>query len=168
VLDNYKMEKWIKVARTYIGLKEYPGTANNPTIMGWAKSLGTKILGIAYGADSVPWCGLFVAHCIKEAGLTPVSIAVRASAWEKWGQPCKPTSGAVVVFTRSGGGHVGFLVGENEANYRVLGGNQSDAVNETWIAKSRCSAIRWPAGMTPPTTPLPKLTVGGAVSKNEA
>jgi len=158
----------MKVARTYIGLKEYPGAANNPTILGWAKGLGSKILGIAFGADSVPWCGLFVAHCIKQACLTPAPIAVRASAWEKWGQPCKPTVGAVVVFKRSGGGHVGFLVGENATSYRVLGGNQSDAVNEAWIEKSRAVAIRWPAGQSVPTTPLPKLTVAGAVSKNEA
>lgn len=162
------MQKWIKVARTYIGLKEYPGARNNPTIMGWAKGLGTRILGIAYGADSVPWCGLFVAHCVKEAGFTPVKIAVRASAWAAWGQPCKPTHGAIVVFTRQGGGHVGFLVGENKLNYRVLGGNQGNAVNETWIAKSRCTAIRWPAGETPPTTPLPLVLAGGTVSQNEA
>lgn len=26
--------------------------------------LGTKVLGIAYNTDSVPWCGLFVAACM--------------------------------------------------------------------------------------------------------
>ena len=28
----------------------------------------------------------------------------------------------------------------------MLGGNQSDAVTRTWIAKSRCIAARWPHG----------------------
>lgn len=158
----------MKVARSYIGLKEYPGSANNPTIMGWASGLGTKLLGMVYGADSVPWCGLFVAHCIKTAGLPTAPIAVRASAWEKWGQACSPTIGAVVVFKRPGGGHVGFLVGQDATRYRVLGGNQSDSVNETWIEKSRAVAVRWPAGQVPPKTPLPKLVGGGSTSTNEA
>lgn len=162
------MQEWIKIARTFIGLKEYPGNANNPTIMGWAKGLGSKLLGIAYAGDHVPWCGLFVAHCIKAAGHATVPIAVRASAWESWGQPCKPVPGAVVVFKRPGGGHVGFLVGQNATSYRVLGGNQSDGVNETWIEKSRCVAIRWPLGVSVSADYLPMLSVGGSVSKNEA
>ena len=162
------MQEWIKAARTYIGLKEYPGATNNPTIMGWAKGLGTKLLGIAYGADSVPWCGLFVAHCIEAAELPTAPIAVRASSWASWGQKCAPTYGAVVVFQRPGGGHVGFLVGQDATRYRVLGGNQGDSVSESWIEKSRAVAIRWPTGQTPPTTPLPKLTAAGGTSKNEA
>ncbi|TCP92730.1 uncharacterized protein (TIGR02594 family) [Sphingomonas sp. PP-CE-1A-559] len=162
------MEKWIDVARKYVGLKEYPGAANNPTIIGWAKGLGAKLLGIAYGADSVPWCGLFVAHCVNEAGLTPAPIAVRASAWATWGQACKPVVGAVVVFQRQGGGHVGFLVGQNATAYRVLGGNQGDSVSETWIEKNRAVAVRWPASVPVSTVALPWINAKGAVSKNEA
>ncbi len=162
------MQTWIQVARTFIGLKEYPGNANNPTIMGWAKGLGTKLLGIAYGGDSVPWCGLFVAHCIKSAGLPTAPIAVRASSWAAWGQACKPIPGAVVVFQRPGGGHVGFLVGQNATSFRVLGGNQSDGVTETWIENARAVAIRWPSGVALSSEPLPYVSAKGAVSKNEA
>jgi hypothetical protein len=35
--------------------------------MAWAKKLGTKVLGMVYNADSVPWCGLFVATCLADA-----------------------------------------------------------------------------------------------------
>ena len=166
--DKSMMQTWIQVARTFIGLKEYPGNANNSTIMGWAKGLGTKLLGIAYGGDSVPWCGLFVAHCIKSAGLPTAPIAVRASSWATWGQACKPTPGAVVVFQRPGGGHVGFLVGQNATAFRVLGGNQSDGVTEAWIEKARAVAIRWPSGVAVSSEPLPYVNGKGAVSKNEA
>lgn len=40
----------------------------------------------------------------------------------------KPIPGAVLIFERGSGVHVGFAVGQNDANFFVLGGNQSDAV----------------------------------------
>lgn len=47
---------WLKAARGKVGTREAAGAANNLTIIGWAKRLGTKVLGIVYNADSVPWC----------------------------------------------------------------------------------------------------------------
>ena len=41
-------------------------------------------------------------------------------------------------------GHVGLYVGEDAAAYHVLGGNQSDKVCITRIAKNRLYAIRRP------------------------
>lgn len=160
--------KWIETAKSLIGTREVPGAKSNPTIIGWAKGLGVKLLGMVYNDDATPWCGMFVAHCIKSAGLPTAPIAVRASSWATWGQKCVPTTGAVVVFQRPGGGHVGFLVGQDATRYRVLGGNQSDAVNEAWIEKSRAVAVRWPADHAVPITPLPKFTTAGDTSKNEA
>jgi hypothetical protein len=49
--------KWLKAARAKLGTKEAAGSANSSTILGWAKRLGTKVLGMVYNADSVPWCG---------------------------------------------------------------------------------------------------------------
>ena len=72
------------------------------------------------------------------------------------------------MFKRPGGGHVGFLVGQDATRYRVLGGNQSDAVTETWIEKARCVAIRWPAGVALPKPGLPTIRAAGATSSNEA
>ncbi|MBD8471481.1 TIGR02594 family protein [Sphingomonas sp. CFBP 8765] len=140
--------KWLRVARTKLGTKEAAGSANSATILGWAKR-PTRVLGMVYNADSVPWCGVFVAHCLQEDGIEPVSIAVRATSWSTWGLSLRPerlAPGAVLVFERPGGGHVGFYIGEDATAYHVLGGNQGDAVTIARIAKDRCIARRWPAG----------------------
>lgn len=162
---------WLRAARAKLGVRETPGSANSPTIMGWAKRLGARVLGMVYGADSVPWCGLFVAQCVSEAGLEPPAIAVRAKSWANWGLGIRPDQlapGAVLVFERPGGGHVGFYVGEDASAYRVLGGNQSDAVTITRIAKARCVARRWPIGMPVAGGPVKLAATGGAMSENEA
>ena len=52
-----------------LGTVETPGVKNNPIIMGWAKEVQ---LDKSYSADSIPWCGLFVALVAKRAGKTPV------------------------------------------------------------------------------------------------
>jgi uncharacterized protein (TIGR02594 family) len=92
--------KWLRVARTKLGTKEAAGSANSATILGWAKRLGTRVLGMVYNADSVPWCGVFVAYCLQDDGIEPVSIAVRATSWSTWGLSLRPerlAPGAVLV-----------------------------------------------------------------------
>ncbi len=163
---------WLRHARSLLGTREAPGAANNPTIMGWAKRLGTKVLGMLYNADSVPWCGLFVAHCLAEDSIPAASIAVRAKAWATWGANIaadRIAPGAVLVFDRTGGGHVGFYVGEDKTHYHVLGGNQGDRVSIMRLEKSRCIARRWPYGRAVIGKPrLMTATAGIPVSSNEA
>ncbi len=162
---------WLKAARAKLGTREAPGAANSPTIMGWAKRLGTKVLGIAYNADSVPWCGVFVAACMQEARLPSAPIAVRASAWATYGQKLRfdrLAPGAILVFQRTGGGHVGFYVGEDTTAYHVLGGNQGDAVTIMRIEKVRCVAARWPVGEPVIGGPVRLSTAGVPLSRNEA
>lgn len=159
---------WFQVAESLIGTKEVPGARNNPTIMKWAQR-AARFLGIRYDGDHVPWCGLFTAYCMVEAGITPASIAVRASAWGDWGVALKEGAvGAVLVFTRNGGGHVGFYVSEDAEYYHVLGGNQSDAVNVMKIAKSRCTDIRWPSSKPLPKSGRVVTAFRGPTSTNEA
>lgn len=173
------MVAWMVIARSLLGTREVPGAANSATIMGWAKLLGAKILGMNYTADSTPWCGLFVAHCMRAAGIAPALIAVRAKSWATWGANLDDSVlayGAVLVFQREGGGHVGFYVGEGTVRiggvlvpaYRVLGGNQSDNVTETWIAKSRCIARRWPKGVAVNPKKIYLNAAGAVLSQNEA
>lgn len=136
--------------------------------MQWAAKVG-RFMGIKYDGDHVPWCGLFAAYCMIENGFIPPSIAVRASAWSTWGVELKkPAFGAVLTFTRNGGGHVGFYVSEDEDTYHVLGGNQSDMVNVMKIAKNRLTAIRWPSGHGLPSSGQVVAKRDGKVSKNEA
>lgn len=163
---------WLQYARKLIGIREIPGPKHSPTIMGWIKKLGAKVLGANVTDDETPWCGTFMAHVMSESGFTPPPIAVRASAWASWGRQLNgPRPGAVLVFTRTGGGHVGLYVGEREDAYRVLGGNQSNAVTETWIAKNRLApgGMRWPSGAPlPPVEPVFLRSDGAPLSRNEA
>lgn len=163
---------WYVQAKRDLGVREVPGVANSATIMGWAKRLGSKVLGMTYNADSVPWCGLAVAHWIAARGFTPPPIAIRAMAWATWGRDLGLTKlyqGSIVVFKRPGGGHVGLCSGYTSTHIRVLGGNQSDAVTHTWINRDRLVAQRWPeTSKQVPQEALRFLRRDGAVSTNEA
>lgn len=160
---------WMTYARSLIGVREVPGAGNSATIMGWAKRLGAKVLGITYAADSVPWCGLFAAHVMAHVGIVPPPVAVRASEWGKWGRKLlAPRPGCILTFTREGGGHVGFYVGEDDTHLHVLGGNQGDAVSITRIARNRLSEMRWPNGVPLPVAQVVRLTAKGVpVTVNE-
>ncbi|MFZ2995960.1 TIGR02594 family protein, partial [Sphingobium sp.] len=130
---NTKDPAWLLAARALLGTREAAGIANNASILGWAKTLGAKVLGMVYNADSVPWCGLFVAHALRDGGvdLSDMKVAVRAKAWATWGAALaadRLAPGAILVFDREGGGHVAFYVGEDASHYHVLGGNQGDCV----------------------------------------
>lgn len=154
---------WLVEARKHLGLKEVPGPQHNPTILGWVKALGGWFVD-----DETPWCGTFAAHCMVRAGYSVPKHWYRAKAWSSWGLDTKPRVGAVAVFGRVGGGHVGFAVGEDATHLHVLGGNQSNAVNVARIAKSRLIAMRWPVGANPTPAGLPQLLAGGKESRNEA
>lgn len=156
-------------ARALVGTKELPGPANSPKIMGWGNALGARILGIAYTADSVPWCGLFAAWCMHKAGHAPPKIAIRAKAWATWGREVKsPIVGAVAVFDRQGGGHVGFVAGSYpNGDLAILGGNQGDAVNVRRFPRDRLMTLRWPAGV-PVVSLVLTLTDAGVKTTGEA
>lgn len=140
--------------------------------MSWIKALGHKILGISVTDDETPWCGTFAAHVVSQAGFQPPKIAVRASSWDGFGEPVeKAYLGTIVRFQRPGGGHVAFLTGVSADGrlFRVLGGNQGNAVNETWIERGRCVSMRWPKGAPKAIALAPVLDSAGAkVSTNEA
>jgi uncharacterized protein (TIGR02594 family) len=98
-----------------------------------------------------PWCGDFVETCIRIAlPSEPLLGALGtnpywARNWLLFGQAVQPIIGAVLIFERGPGGHVGFAIGHDYRNFFVLGGNQSDAVTIARIAKSRLLGARWPA-----------------------
>ena len=161
---------WYEEAKRLVGTQEWRGSRHNPTIMGWIKALGTKVLGVAVNDDETPWCGTFVAHCMRVAGIESPPIAVRARSWATWGANLREshlTPGAVLVFQRPGGGHVGFYVAEDDVCYHVLGGNQSNSVNVMRIEKSRCIARRWPRGVTWAGGPV-FVKSNAPISTNEA
>ena len=136
---------WYAEAWRLRGVAEVGGAGNNQLILAWAADLA-----IPYGADEIPWCGLFVAHCIgAQLPDEPLPTApLWARAWGKFGTAVSPQPGAVLVFWRgardSGKGHVGFYAGEDATHYHVLGGNQSNRVSVARIDKQRLLEARWP------------------------
>lgn len=155
--------EWFKIARSYNGLREVPGPKHNPVILRWLEKLNAW-----WRDDETPWCGVFVAHCMQASKLPYPKLYMRAKAWSDYGARLQPhllAPGAILVFDRAGGGHVGFYVGEDATHYHVLGGNQANAVNIMRLAKGRLTASRWPKGE--PVVGKPVYLKGGEVSSNE-
>lgn len=156
--------RWLQIAEDYNGVREIPGPRHNPTIIRWLERLKAW-----WRNDEVPWCGVFCAAVMQEAGLPYPKLYMRAKAWSDYGALMRPdrlSPGAILVFDRKGGGHVGFYVGEDAGFFYVLGGNQSNAVNVMKLGKSRLVASRWPRGE--PVVGRPVYMKGGMVSTNEA
>ncbi len=162
---------WLAFAIRQDGLREIPGEKHNPRILEWARELGPKVLGITVVDDETPWCGLFAAACFRRSvPAEPLpKIAVRAKSWSSFGVPLDvPAVGSVLVFSRKGGGHVGFYLGEDADCFHVFGGNQDNAVRRSRIEKARLSAVRWPSTAAMPASGRRFLSPSGAVSLNES
>ena len=160
--------KVIAEAVRYLGINEIKGKLNNPTIMSWAKDVGVDKI---YTSDEIAWCGLFVAKVIKKSGFEIVKDPLWALNWSKFGtKQSVAMLGDVLVFKRDGGGHVGFYIAEDKNYFHVLGGNQSNSVSITRIAKNRCVAIRrcnWKVSQ-PKEVKQYFVEASGKISTNEA
>lgn len=166
VVDNTPKEPaWYVEAKRKMGLHE---VTDNAELKEFLKSDGNT-LG---DPQKLPWCGDFVETCI--ARTIPhedlPDNPYYALNWLKFGQKLNgPALGAIAVFVRPGGGHIGFYAGERDDAYLVLGGNQSNRVSLTWISKSRLKGFRWPS-----LVPLPRIGAvrvkgdGQPLSNNEA
>lgn len=152
---------WITEARRHIGTTEIPGVNHNPLILSMWKAI--KRGGIK--TDEVPWCAAFVGFCLENVGIVS-SRFESAKSYLDWGRSqAVPCVGSIVVFTRDGGGHVGFVVGKTAGGaLLVLGGNQGNQVNVRAFPLDRASGYRWPTAVPEPTDPLPigsALATGG-------
>lgn len=161
---------WIEFGKQLIGIKEAPGERDNQQIIDWAKVIGGWTESY-YKRDSIPWCGLYVGFVLAQVGIEPSKDALRARAWNEWGKKVEPCFGAIMVFTRNGGGHVGFYISEDKDYYHILGGNQSDMVNVARISKQRFLGARWPSDPRFDKFHVPGRIVkkfDGIISTNEA
>lgn len=159
--------RWLVEARKHVGVREVKGPKHESRILSWWKAI--KRGGIR--DDETPWCAAFVGAQLEAVGIES-SRFESARSYEKWGVELHhPAVGCVVVFSRAGGGHVGFVVGRDLAGrLMVLGGNQGDAVSIAPFDRARVVAFRWPAGeLPPPVVPLPFVdSKGASASRNEA
>ncbi|WP_274385061.1 TIGR02594 family protein [Oricola indica] len=141
---------WMDLARRKMGLHE---GRDNSVLRAFLR-LGKGTIG---DPARIPWCGDFVETCIAvtlpDEPLPDNPYA--AINWLKFGREVKPQPGAILVFWRGSPsgwqGHVGFCVGEDDTHFHVLGGNQSNAVTISRIAKSRLrkGGCRWPSTAMP-------------------
>lgn len=166
LLDEPAPRMLIEAMKLY-GVAEIIGEKHNQTILNWAEECG---LGDVYIADEIPWCGLFVAVVAKRAGKTTIpSTPLWARSWATFGEHCEPELGAVLVFSRGSGGHVGLYVGEDDDCYHVLGGNQGNRVCVSRLSKDRLldCRVEYKIGK-PQNCRQIKLAASGEVSTNEA
>lgn len=147
---------WINVARSLLGLQEGTARANR------TMRLDTK---------EIPWCGAFVSVAMNALPSEPQpENPLWARNWMKFGRGVdRVVYGAVAVFQRPSGGHVGFVMGHDADTVHVLGGNQSNAVTIARVAKGRLLGYRWPtAWPTPEPQAMEFSTLAGTISTNEA
>ena len=132
---------WIDEAHKYVGLTEIKGARHNQTITKWLKALGAW-----WTDDETPWCGVFTAHCLTVAGRAIPKHWYRAKAYADYGTVLtKPAFGCLGVMSRTGGGHVCFVIGETTGDRLVvIGGNQSNQVSIASYPRSRFSHFVWP------------------------
>ncbi len=151
---------WITEAKTALGRNE---ARDRSWLMDWLKrdgrSLGrsvarTRGAGISWKPASA-W-RLPDEPLLGALGTNPYW----ARNWLLFGQEVQPIIGAVLIFERGSGGHVGFAIGQDDTHFYVLGGNQSDAVTIARIAKSRLLGARWPATYPPRPQRLPTMKPG--------
>ena len=155
--------QWLAIARPLLGLHEIHGPEHSPEILGMWRAI--KRSGIQ--SDEVPWCAAFVGACLERAGIRS-SRFESAASYLTWGVRLDgPAHGCIVVFSRDGGGHVGFVVGQDAAgNLLVLGGNQGDSVSIKAFSRDRVTGYRWPVDVPIATD---ALALGAAeASQSEA
>ena len=166
--EEAQMMPWFEEARRLIGTREVGGKASNPAILDWADDLD-----IHYPDDDIPWCGLFVAHCIgSQLPDEPLpDNPLGARNWSRFGKKTGAVRGSVLVFWRGSKkgwkGHVGFYASEDDTTYHVLGGNQSNSVSIARIAKDRLIGARWPLTAANRSDRL-VADLSGKLSTNEA
>lgn len=165
----------VATARKYIGTVEVKGTKHNPKILALTvKAFAATGKKSWIHNDEIPWCGSYLGGVFAESGLghkIPKEF-YRAREWESAGTKLtRPAYGCVVTFTRDGGGHVGIVVGKTKTGMlKVLGGNQSDAVNIADFDPKRVTSYRWVSAGSVPTAIRYELPVlpAGRISTNEA
>jgi len=150
---------WITEAKTALGRNE---DRDRNWLLCWLKRDGRSLGDPAKN----PWCGDFVETCIR-MGLPNEPLLgglgtnpYWARNWFLFGQKTRPVVGAVLVFARGSGGHVGFAMGQDDTHFYLLGGNRSDAATVARVAKARLLGARWPRTFPLRPEPLPPMASG--------
>lgn len=157
--NKYELAPWMKTAEGYIGQKEIPGARNNPVIMKFFVESGHPEIK----DETTAWCSAFANAVMFENGYEGTKNLL-ARSWLKWvnGEaPSTPRFGDIAVFQRGNDpvfGHVAFFVKWDNEWIWVLGGNQSNSVSITKIARSKLLGFRRPKNVPKKGPKVPEMT----------
>lgn len=127
----------IAIAELARGVNELPGPQHNQRILAYHATTTLDARD-----DETPWCSSFVNWCIEQAGLVGTKSAA-ARSWMTWGQPVTVSEvGDIVVLSRVGGQHVGFLIAVVGDTLLLLAGNQGNRVSVAPFPLRRIMAVR--------------------------
>ena len=119
------------------------GIESDPEILEWIREY---FPGITDDSE-VAWCSIFMNHVADLAGLERTGKATARSWLDVGIEIDQPKTGDVVIFWResinSWKGHVGIYINDRgDGRIRVLGGNQSNAVNIRSYSKGQVLGYR--------------------------
>lgn len=132
----------LSIAEQYLGKTETKDTA---VLASFIK----KNAGIDINPANTAWCAAWMNAVLGASGdRGSEGNRLAAKSFATYGEDVlsNPEKGDIAVFTRTGGGHVGFFIGYEEKDgkkyVRVLGGNQGNSVSEKLYPADRLVAIR--------------------------
>ncbi len=130
-IKTYDYPMWVEAGKSHIGLKEGNNAEIQSMIDKHNEDFPSENGAKAINNDKDPWCGVFVYSCLKESG---TMVSQKPNTWQKpalnsfyntnWKEGVKvdnPVFGAIAVMKY---GHVGIVVGYNDKQIFLLGGNQ--------------------------------------------
>jgi uncharacterized protein (TIGR02594 family) len=109
------------------------------------------LLGVTW-LKGQAWCGSAMAYWMQKSGLPYPKDFYRAKSWATYGVDAGgPVLGAIAVKPRAGGNHVCIVDAVGYKNgvfyFRATGGNQGDAVKQSWFLHTPDIVFRLPHGI---------------------
>lgn len=101
------------------------------------------ILGV--NPARIPWCGYFMGVIVRKTGSEPPRDYSFARAWTKFGYSVsinRAQPGDIVVIRSRIGYHVGLLSDVSKKSVHLIGGNQSNGVQQSQYSRSSVVAVR--------------------------
>lgn len=147
--------EWLRIARTFKGIRETIAGQLNPLIAAMFKSTHFPLEKLT---PTTAWCAALISHCFLMAG-APSPRTANAAACALFGFPCEPRPGALIVLAPGVvgagiSGHVGFWEQELTAdNFWLYSGNCQNTAKSHVYPVARIVACRWPYDLTFPAPP---------------
>ena len=136
------MSELVNMGLSQYGITEISGDIHNPEVVKYFHQTGHEWVD----DDETPWCSAFTNWVAMKCGYERTEL-LNARSWLDIGTPVtKGQLGDVVIFWRkrlnSVYGHVGFFINEDDYNFWILSGNQSNKVCIQAYDKGRLLGIR--------------------------